>query len=344
MVRRPVYIERPQAPIDGTQSTAYPSAEGYSYQDRIANGVPGFKTSATFLTSLSANLLLPDAYDPNAPSPLSTPPSMRASTELSSSAHLAPPSPLAFAFAASSTDPPSDALGTSLAGLYEGVLDTVYTPAITDAEKAAALQLVADSVAAQRRAAMLAVLLHPSVLGVYAALLALVARALYRNPCSSTALVTVFTSLTIAALVGVRWLTAGYTVLAAEIDWAWLAGDTVIIAKVARSGEVIGAVVLGWVCEGRGSGRRRNKGRGAVRAWTVAAGYRGNGVGAGLLEEAVRVVGERGREGVGFAEEHAHWERVLKSWFNGVFERRDRRARKKLQDIVDSRADFGRRR
>lgn len=80
----------------------------------------------------------------------------------------------------------------------------------------------------------------------------------------------------------------------------------------------------------------------------------------------MRVVGERGREGVGFAEEHARklnrlgvwdlglrevcadigadWERVLKSWFNGVFERRDRRARKKLQDIVDSRADFGRRR
>lgn len=37
-------------------------------------------------------------------------------------------------------------------------------------------------------------------------------------------------------------------------------------------------------------------------------------------------------------------ERVLKSWFNGVFDRRDERARRALQDIVNLKASFGRRR
>lgn len=170
---------------------------------------------------------------------------------------------------------------------------------------------MADSVATQRRIAFLAVLSHPAVLGVCAMLLALVARPLCRSPSSLALFGLPFAVLTVAALVGLRWCTSGYTALAGEIDWAWLGSDTVIIAKATRSGEVVGVVVLGWVCGGRGSGRRRHKGRGAVRAWAVRSGYRGKGVGGGLLEEAVRIVGERGGEGVGFAEGHA---RKLRRW------------------------------
>lgn len=340
MVRRPFYIERP---IDGTQNNIHPAAEGPSYPNRIANGVPGLKTSAgkplylltvytqrpnptpappthhlipspltsdlAFLTSLSANLLLPDAYDPNAPSPVSTPPSMRASTELSSSiTQLPPPSPLAFAFAASAAadtlDPPSIPLAAPLITPTPApALDVTYTTAPTDAEKAAALALVADSVKQQRHLAFRAVVLHPGVLGVYAAVLVLIAQLLFRS-CGGIAFVgTTWIGLTVAALAGVGWLTRGYARLSEEIDRGWLGGDQVIVAK--EDGEVVGALVLGWVCEGRGSGRRRNKWRGVVRAWTVEVSCRLQGVGTGLLEAVVTAVGNKGGEGVEFAEGHA---------------------------------------
>jgi GNAT superfamily N-acetyltransferase len=88
-------------------------------------------------------------------------------------------------------------------------------------------------------------------------------------------------------------------------DWDWLGDDRMVVVKWGE--EVIGALVLGWA-DGEAAKKkqgRRKRGKAIVRAWTVRLKYRGKGVGEGLLEEAVKVAGERGADGVVFERDHA---------------------------------------
>ncbi|KAL9010489.1 MAG: hypothetical protein Q9173_004588, partial [Seirophora scorigena] len=103
-----------------------------------------------------------------------------------------------------------------------------------------------------------------------------------------------------------------------------------------KDNNIIGALVMRvW----------RKEGKALVRAWTVERRYRGHGVGRALLEEGVRVargkvlVGGGGGGGgavpeVGFESGHANSHRVLPGVFNTGVERRERRARKVLEEVL----------
>ncbi|KAL8812862.1 MAG: hypothetical protein Q9200_000720 [Gallowayella weberi] len=109
------------------------------------------------------------------------------------------------------------------------------------------------------------------------------------------------------------------------------AGDTkdvenIVIVSKWGADEIIGALVLRvW----------RKEHKAVVRAWTVKLRYRGKGVGRGLLEEGVRVAcKERGVIRVEFERGHANSHKVLPDTFNKGFERRERRAKGMLMEVL----------
>lgn len=191
---------------------------------------------------------------------------------------------------------------------------TTYAPS-TNAEKLSALKLIADSVAQQRQQAAKAILANSYVMATLALVLALEAYWL-----DSIALLTTGSGTIMSLLLGIRWLTRGYTTAAERINWEWLTGTTSPASsstsnhshthsnghKRGRSAtieepvplvtkwgeEIIGALVI------RVSKREK---KGYIRAWTVARRYRGKGVGKALLEEGVKLVmGKAGVKGVAF--------------------------------------------
>ncbi|KAK0660626.1 hypothetical protein DIS24_g3251 [Lasiodiplodia hormozganensis] len=91
-----------------TSNPSFPQPPAFG-EHRRGSSIPGSRTAAAFLTSLSANLTLPDVDSPF-PSPISTPSSMRAGNEAYAS-HLPPPSPLASAVPMSADEYGSDAAG-----------------------------------------------------------------------------------------------------------------------------------------------------------------------------------------------------------------------------------------
>ena len=115
-------------------------------------------------------------------------------------------------------------------------------------------------------------------------------------------LLTTFGGVFMAALATVRYVTRGYIFHAEELKWEWLGDDSVLVTKFGD--EVIGTVVLGWEKGEKGT-RRKKSGKGIVRGWTVRLKYRHKGVGRVLLEEAVKLVNEKGGDGIEFAEDHA---------------------------------------
>lgn len=188
-------------------------------------------------------------------------------------------------------------------------LPTLTThPATTNAQKVAALRLIADSIAQQRQVASRALITHPLPLSVTFLLLALLAQYV-----SLPLMLTTSAGIVMALLVAVRGATGGYLVAAEEIGWKWLedgnsgeddgskgkgkgGGETIVLVTV-WGDEVIGALAMRVL--------KREK-RALVRAWTVGLKYRGKGVGKALLEEGVRLaMTGRGCRGVEFEEVHA---------------------------------------
>lgn len=153
-----------------------------------------------------------------------------------------------------------------------------------------------------------------------------------------------------AYLLAIRYATAGYLQLAEDLKWDWLsssdAPDTEDVVIGTRfGGELIGALVL-RLEPNRTAGlsptgsRRRNKGlrggKGVIRAWTTKLRYRGKGVGADMLYEAVRITREKcGRDAeVGFAAEHANSQMVLPEIFNRPFRLGERKAAGALEKVI----------
>ena len=196
---------------------------------------------------------------------------------------------------------------------------STYTPS-TNAEKLAALRLIADSVAQQRQQAAKAILANPYVLAALVLVLAMEAYWL-----NAIALLTTGSGTIMTVLVGIRWLTSEYLAAAERINWDWLTDTTPPVSSstsnhshtnsnghkrgrsatieepiimVAKWGEeIIGVLVM------RVSKREK---RVFVRAWTVARRYRGKGVGKDLLQEGVKaVIGKAGVKGVEFDAEGA---------------------------------------
>ncbi|KAA6406794.1 MAG: hypothetical protein FRX48_09518 [Lasallia pustulata] len=181
-----------------------------------------------------------------------------------------------------------------------------------------ALRLIADSIAQQRQLSSRLLLAHPLTLALAFAVLAAVAQVVLARPHGSW------------ALVGTTW--AG-CVMALLVGY----GEAVIGCAVLR-------IVAGERERGKGK-RGRGGEEGAGEGVDGGVEVEGEGCGEGLLEEAVRVaVVERGCEAVEFAEVHANSGRVLPKIFNGGFDRREQRARKTLQEVVDAQMATGRKR
>lgn len=188
----------------------------------------------------------------------------------------------------------------------EGLPELSTYTAETEDEKVDGLRLVADSVAQQRQVASKQLIFHPVNLAAYFLTIAILAQYMWKEKDDLYLLGTTVGGITMIALVAVRAAVGRYLALAEEINWDWLGEDRMIVVK--WGGEIIGALVLGWADNSeiaRKRGTRRRRGKAVVRAWTVKLKYRGKGVGEGLLEEAVKVAGERGADGIIFDRDHA---------------------------------------
>ncbi|ORY16757.1 acetyltransferas-like protein [Clohesyomyces aquaticus] len=205
------------------------------------------------------------------------------------------------------------------------------------------LRLVADSVAQQRQIASKMLIAHPANLAAYVLFIAILVQYMYKSFDDLLVLMTTIGGITMACLVAVRMATGGYLFLAEEVNWEWLGDDRLIVVKWGE--EVIGALVLGWADDAskKKPGRRR-RGKAVVRAWTVKLKYRGKGVGEGLLEEAVKVAGEKGADGIVFDRDHANSKRILPKFYNGFLDKREVRAEKALEKVADDKGNFRQRR
>ena len=225
-------------------------------------------------------------------------------------------------------------------------LNVVVAPEHTR-HRAEALRLIADSVAQQRQVAAKAMVLHP-----YSVTTTVFVTGILARYCSLRLLFAISTTLIVAVLVALYWMTRDYPNFAAEINGEWLESPqkihkgserafngntngngvkkhakyedpTVLVSRLGE--EVIGALVLRVV-------KRERKGY--VRAWTVESPHRGKGIGIGLLQEGVKVAWGKGARCMEFDSGHANSHRVLPSEFNGAFDEQESRAMTLLTDLL----------
>jgi GNAT superfamily N-acetyltransferase len=302
--------------------------------------LPGFRTSAAFLTSLSANLRI----DPDLPSPLPTPTNFRLNhfiqpvppTSLSYSTSTAPYNPYV---SHAESQVMSSAEATSPKAPADELPQLSTYTAETEDDRIEGLRLVADSVAQQRQVASKMLMFHPISLSAFFLTVAIAAQYMLRWYEDKLMLVTTLGGISMTYLIFVRWMTGGYIGLAEDIDMDWLGDDRMIVVKWGE--DVIGSLVLGWADNDAAKKRgRRRRGKAVVRAWTVKLKYRGKGVGEGLLEEAVRVAGERGADGILFDADHANSKRVLPPIFNGFLNKQEAKAEKALRKVADTKGNF----
>ncbi|KAI5296683.1 hypothetical protein KEM52_000007 [Ascosphaera acerosa] len=211
-------------------------------------------------------------------------------------------------------------------------------------EKFAALRLISASVAQQRSAAVRAVIFHPAVLPPVVILLCALGRnALASEQWSETiSMLSIMVGAVIAVLAAVQFLTAAYLWEAQRVGtMRWLEQSKVKPSAteqedssdmlVARCGDdIVGVLVLTFATK---TGITLHP---MIRAWTVDAAYRNSGIGTALIEYAITRCNERRVDPylLDFAPDHANSLMALPGIFNGVFERRDRWAGKKLARIL----------
>lgn len=172
-----------------------------------------------------------------------------------------------------------------------------------ETDKTAALKLVADSVAQMRQAANRALIFHPLNLALTVGVMTFVARWVYDAKRDWSLVGTSCAGVVMAMLAGYRWCTQGYLHSAETINRDWIEGSDVIVTKFGD--EIIGAVVVDWISGENSRQKRKKAWRGEIRAWTVRLKYRGKGVGAALLEDAVKEARKKSAESLEFADDHA---------------------------------------
>ncbi|KAJ0158065.1 hypothetical protein CTA2_12378 [Colletotrichum tanaceti] len=306
--------------------------------DTFNHAVPAIKTSAAFFTFLRANLVLnPSAMSSNTNTPVLQP------TGAAHNSHRpTAPSPLA---SSHTLEPLDDIPPLSLEILS------------TREDKAEALHLVADSIAQQRQQAAYALVFHPVPLAGLALALGVAYQYSYGRQRDIGMALTLLSGVIMAYLLAIRWVTSGYLPLAEQISWSFIRphpdaspGEEDLVLGTRFGSEIIGALVLHLepaspLAATTFSSKRRNKagsfrgGKGIIRAWTTKLRYRGKGVGADMLDEAIRITRERcGKDAeVGFAMEHANSQMILPEFFNGTFRKRERWAAKTLDAVLAER-------
>lgn len=250
--------------------------------------------------------------DPDLPSPLGTPTTFRAGNYHSYQSYPHLPTSLSYSTLPASAYPspaeaeimpPSEVSAPVQPPTNELPQLSTYTAESED-DRIDGLNLIADSVAQQRQVASKMMIFHPINLAVLGLVLAVVAQYMLRRFGDYFVFATTAGGITMTFLILIRWFTGGYIGLAEEVGTEWLGDDRVIVAKWGN--DIIGALVLGWADNDAAKKRgRRRRGKAVIRGWTVKLKYRGKGVGEGLLEEAVKIAGEKGADGILFAGDHA---------------------------------------
>jgi hypothetical protein len=250
------------------------------------------------------------------------------------------------------TNPPQGALDDDIPPLSLEILTTRQ-------DKAAALRLVADSIAQQRQQAAFHLVFHPLPLAVLIAVLA----AIYRHAWAANTRHDLGTALMLASstgmtyLLAIRYVTAGYLRAAEALSWDFITapnGTEDLVLGTRYGSDIIGALILRIerpspepTGNGSAHGHSRRKshsrqnslrrgGTGVIRAWTTRLRYRGRGIGGDMLREAVRLTRERcGRDAeVGFAREHANSVVVLPETFNKPLRKGEMRAARALEKVL----------
>jgi hypothetical protein len=233
---------------------------------------------------------------------------------------------------------------------------STYTAESED-DRVEGLRLVADSVAQQRQVSSKMLIFHPITLGVFGLITAIAIQYMYRVYRDWLMVATTVGGITMTFLIFIRWMTGEYIGIAEDIDMAWLGDDRVIVVKWGE--DIIGSLVLGWADNDAAKKRgRRRRGKAVIRAWTVKLKYRHKGVGEGLLEEAVKVAGEKGADGILFDADHASMslrycesqssqanhlsdsKRILPTVFNGFLDQQEAKAEKALKKVADEKGNF----
>ncbi|KAG8167222.1 hypothetical protein KVR01_002911 [Diaporthe batatas] len=310
-----------------------------SISGRLNDVVPVLKTSTAFFTFLRANLALQPSAMSNVSTPLLEPVGVNQGLTTQSS-----PSPLSrhVTHANEDSSPQPQANLEDIPPLSLDVLTTRN-------DKVEALKLVADSIAQQRQRASLGLVFHPLLLSGLVASLALTYQVAWaRKPQPQRDLgvaLALFSGVVMAYLLAIRYATSGYIQIAESLGWDWLVSpdtaDEDVVIGTRFGSELIGALFLRLEPTSGHRGKRRGTqtmrgGKGVIRAWTTKLRYRGKGVGADMLQEAVRVTRERcGRDAeVGFAAEHANSQMVLPEMFNKPFRNGERKAAGALEKAV----------
>jgi len=253
-----------------------------------------------------------------------------------------------------STNPPQAALDDDIPPLSLDILTE-------RADKAAALKLVADSIAQQRQIAAFHLVFHPIPLAALLGALAGVYQyAWARNNQHDLGTTLMLVSGTIMTyLIGIRFVTSGYLRAAEDLNWDFITpggggqgGAEDLILGTRYGSDMVGALVLRLerpssehATGSSGNSRTRKAhsrqnslkgGKGVIRAWTTRLRYRGRGLGGDLLREAVRVTRERcGKDAeVGFAQEHANSVMVLPEMFNRPFRKAEMQAARALEKVL----------
>jgi len=304
--------------------------------------LPGFRTSAAFFTSLSANLRI----DPDLPSPLGTPTTFR---HTSYSHQPLPPTPLSFSSLPAPHNPYPSPAETKIMSSTEPIAPlkpvadeipqlATYTAESED-DRIEGLRLVADSVAQQRQVSSKMLIFHPITLAVFGLISAIATQWMLKSYNDWLMVGTTVGGIAMTFLIFIRWMTGEYIGIAEDIDMSWLGDDRLIVVKWGE--DIIGALVLGWADNDAAKKRgRRRRGKAVIRAWTVKLKYRGKGVGEGLLEEAVKVAGERGADGIVFDADHANSKRILPTIFNSFLDKQEAKAEKALKKVADDKGNF----
>lgn len=310
-----------------------------SISGRLNDVVPVLKTSTAFFTFLRANLALQPSAMSNVSTPLLEPVGVNQGLTTQTS-----PSPLSKHVTHASEDS-SSRPQANLDDIPPLSLDVLTTRN----DKVEALKLVADSIAQQRQRASLGLVFHPLLLSGLVASLALTYQVAWaRKPQPQRDLgvaLALFSGVVMAYLLAIRYATTGYIQIAESLGWDWLVSpdtaDEDVVIGTRFGSELIGALFLRLEPSSGHRGKRRGTqtmrgGKGVIRAWTTKLRYRGKGVGADMLQEAVRVTRERcGRDAeVGFAAEHANSQMVLPEMFNKPFRNGERKAAGALEKAV----------
>lgn len=248
---------------------------------------------------------------------------------------LPPPSPSPLV----TIDPPSNPIPDDLPPLSVGTLDDKV-------DKVDALNLVTDSIAQQRQSSSYHLIFHPYLLAILSVGLAIAYQYSWRIKRDLGTAFMLHSGVIMIYLLTIRYITGSYITVAENMKWSWMVSedgeeDTVIGVRFGK--ELIGALILRLEPNSNLSSKKRNRnsilrgGKGIIRAWTVKLKYRNKGVGADMLQEAVKITKEKcGKDAeIGFAKEHANSTTVLPEAFNGPFRKDEQRAAKTLEKVLN---------